>query len=84
MPFLPLFGLALPFLPVFGLGLALALAGIGLFALTLRKATSAELTKPAVKKADLRVQEAQVAEIKKLRIAGAVLVAVGAVLMVIS
>ncbi|PTX95789.1 hypothetical protein [Opitutus sp. ER46] len=68
-------------LPVFGLGLFFALAGLGLFAYTLRKTAPA----PApVKKAELRELEARQAETNKLRIAAAVGVVVGAALMVLS
>ena len=74
-------------LPVFGIGIFFALAGLGLFAMTLRNATEAAAKKP-LKKSEARELEAQKAtqrtESNKLRIAGAVCVAVGAALMVIS
>lgn len=69
-------------LPLLGLGIFFALAGIGLFALTLRKAKV-----PAVaplKKSELREAQARQAETLKLRIAGAISVAIGAVLMTLS
>ena len=68
-------------LPVFGLGIFFGLAGIGLFALTLRKVKPA----PApVKKSELRAQAALEVETKKLRIGAAVSLAVGAALMLLS
>jgi len=73
-------------LPLFGLGLALALGGIALFAITLRKPAEAAAGKPGIapKKSELRALEARATEMKKLRAAGAVCVAVGAVLMILS
>ncbi len=77
-------------LPVFGLGIFFALAGLGLFAMTLVKAKEAAAAKAGVplKKSELRDFEAQKTakqtEANKLRIAGAVCVAVGAALMTIS
>ena len=73
-------------LPLLGLGFSLAIAGIGLFALTMRRPKT-EATRPAgqpLKKAELRALEAQQTETKKLRIAAAIVVVVGAVLMVLS
>ena len=69
-------------LQAFGLGIFFALAGIGLFALTLRKTDVSAA--PARKSAALREQRARRTEVTKLRIAGAVSVLVGALLMVIS
>lgn len=75
-------------LPVFGLGIFFALAGLALFAMTLRGATSPASTGKPLKKSELRQLEArkevQKTESNKLRIAGAVCVAVGAALMVLS
>ena len=82
-------------LPIFGLGLAFALAGLALFVFTLRKpATSAE-DKPAklragtvsakrAARAGEQAQAAQQTETNKLRIAAAILVALGAAVMIIS
>lgn len=69
-------------LPLFGLGIFFALAGIGLFAITLRKQPEAP-TAP-VKKAELRAQEARQTEANKLRVAAVISVIVGAGLMLIS
>lgn len=78
-------------LPVFGLGIALALVGVGLFALTLRKPKPSGATEGAarpLKKSEVRDLETQKlarqTEATKLRIAGAVFAVAGAVLMVIS
>lgn len=75
-------------LPVFGLGIFFALAGLGLFAFTLRRATAAAAGNKPLKKSELRELEEQKAvqktEANKLRIAGAVCVAIGAALMVLS
>jgi hypothetical protein len=75
---------------ILGLGIFFALAGIGLFAFTLRKVNAGASTKPGVplKKSELRELEgrktAQKTETNKLRIAGAVCVAAGVALMVLS
>ncbi len=68
-------------LPLLGLGIFFALAGLSLFALTLRKEKDAKVP---LKKSELRVQEAQKVETNKLRIAAAVSVAIGAALMILS
>lgn len=68
-------------LPLLGLGIFFALAGLGLFAMTLRRKPDA----PApVKKAEIRELQAQRTETNKLRIAAVIAVAIGAALMVIS
>lgn len=69
-------------LPILGLGVFFALGGIALFAVTLRKATSPS-TAP-LKKSELRAQQAQQTETNKMRVAAAVMVAVGAALMFLS
>lgn len=73
-------------LPVFGLGIAVALLGLGMFAVTLRRSSAAAVA--PLKKSQVRALEvekaAQKTEANKLRIAGAVCVAVGAALMVLS
>jgi hypothetical protein len=77
-------------LPVFGLGLSFALAGLGLLAVTLRKAKAAEAGKAGapLKKSEVREREAEQAarqmETKKMRIAGAVCLALGATVMILS
>jgi hypothetical protein len=74
-------------LRLIGLGLFFALAGIALFAFTLRKAgASATAGTPGqpMKKSELRALEAQQAENNKLRIAAALAVVIGAVLMLLS
>jgi hypothetical protein len=68
-------------LPILGLGIFFALAGLGLFALTLRKEKNAKVP---VKKHEIRAQEAKNVETNKLRIAAAVSVAIGAALMILS
>lgn len=68
-------------LPILGLGIFFALAGLGLFALTLRKEKDAKVP---VKKHEIRAQEAQKFETNKLRIAAAVSVVIGAALMILS
>lgn len=68
-------------LPILGLGIFFALAGLGLFALTLRKEKDAKVP---VKKHEIRALEAQKNETAKLRIAAAVSVAIGAALMILS
>lgn len=68
-------------LPILGLGIFFALAGLGLFALTLRKEKEAKVP---VKKHEIRALEAQKTETAKLRIAAAVSVAIGAALMILS
>ena len=69
-------------LPLFGLGIFFALAGIGLFAITLRKAKVAAAA--PMKKAALREAQVRQAETVKLRIAAVISVAIGAALMMIS
>lgn len=69
-------------LPIFGLGVFFALAGIGLFAFTMRKQPSAP-TAP-VKKSELREQAVRQTETNKIRIAATISVIVGAGLMLIS
>lgn len=77
-------------LPILGLGIFFALAGIALFVFTLRKVAAPTLAKPGVplKKSELRELEAgkvaQKTETTKLRITGAILVAVGVALMALS
>lgn len=77
-------------LTIFGLGLSFLLAGIALFAMTLRQAKGTERDKAGapLKKSELRDLEAQKAahraETGKLRIAGAVCVALGATVMFLS
>lgn len=68
-------------LPILGLGIFFALAGLGLFALTLRKEKDAKVP---VKKHEIRALEAKKTETAKLRIAAAVSVAIGAALMILS
>ncbi|HVU33199.1 MAG TPA: hypothetical protein VHE61_07170 [Opitutaceae bacterium] len=74
-------------IPLFGLGIFFALAGVGLFAFTLRKPKT-EATGRPMKKSALREQAAEQAvrqaETGKLRIAAAISVVVGAALMMIS
>lgn len=69
-------------LQAFGLGIFFALGGVALFALTLRKANVSAA--PVRKSAAVREQRARQTEVTKLRIAGAVSVLIGALLMVIS
>lgn len=72
-------------LPLIGLGIAFSLGGLALFALTLRKATSAARPATApMKKSELRELQARQTETNKLRIAAAILVAMGAALMILS
>jgi len=76
-------------LRILGFGAAFALGGIALFAVTLRKPADPTAKLGAVpKKSELRDREAraaaQAAEAKKLRLVGAVCVAVGATLMILS
>jgi hypothetical protein len=67
------------------LGGFFALIGLGLFAYTLRKSTDAARAGGApVKKSELRAQQARQTETNKLRIGAAVLVAIGAALMMLS
>jgi hypothetical protein len=72
-------------LRILGIGAAFALAGLALFAVTLRKPAEPKAT---MKKSELREREAQrVAhndEAKKLRLVSVLCVAVGAVLMILS
>ncbi len=77
-------------LTIFGIGLSFTLAGLGLLGMTLRKAKSAQPAKAGapLKKSEVRELEAQKqaqqTETTKLRIAGAVCVVLGAVVMAIS
>lgn len=68
-------------LPVFGLGLACSLAGVALFALTLRKSAP---TSAPLKKSEQRAQAVEQSNTNKLRVAGAVLTVGGAILMLLS
>ena len=68
-------------LPLFGMGVFFAIAGIGLFSVTLRKA---KVAAAPVKKSELRELQARQLETTKLRIAAAISVAIGVVLMTIS
>lgn len=77
-------------LPILGLGIFFALAGLGMFAITLRNATAEAQKTPGapLKKSEQRELQAQRAaqqtESSKLRIAAAVSVAIGAALIVFS
>jgi uncharacterized protein YjeT (DUF2065 family) len=62
------------------LGIVFALGGLALFAYTLRKVQ----TPVNPKKSELRELQARQTETNKLRVAAAILVAVGAVLMIFS
>ncbi len=71
--------------PLLAIGLFLAVAGLALFAVTLRRPKLE--TRPAgqpLKKAELRALEAQRTDTNKMRIAAGVLVAFGAVLLILS
>lgn len=72
-------------LPLLGLGIFFALAGLALFAFTLRqpKTPSAPSTLPK-KKAELRAEQMMQTETTKLRMAAAFSAVLGAVLMLIS
>jgi hypothetical protein len=72
-------------LPIIGLAVALAVLGLGLFAITLLK-TAAPKSAPArpANKSELREQAARKAEAKKLRIASAGCVAAAAALLILS
>lgn len=63
------------------MGVFFALAGLALFAITLRKANVAAVP---VKKSQQRELQARQVETTKLRIAAAISVAIGVVLMTIS
>lgn len=67
-------------LPLFGVGVFLAIGGIALFAFTLRKAPASP-TPP--KKSELREMAAQQTETNKLRVAAAMLVVAGVLLLTI-
>ncbi len=77
-------------LSIFAIGLSFALAGIGLFAFTLRKGKAPELAKAgvAMKKSQQRELEAErrerQAESTKIRIAGALCTLLGAAVMILS
>lgn len=67
-------------LRLIGIGIFFALAGIGLFAMTLKK--PAQQSSAPVKKSELRQQAIEQSNTMKLRVAGAVMVVVGAVLTI--
>ena len=76
-------------LRILGLGAALALGGLALFAVTLRKpSVPADAKGGVVKKSELRereaLQAAQANESKKMRMVGALCVLAGAALMILS
>ena len=75
-------------LPVFGLGFFFVLAGVAMFAVTFLTAKATESARAPAKKSELRHLEAQratrQADTRKFRIGGAVCVAIGATLMVLS
>lgn len=71
--------------PLLAIGLFLAVAGLALFGATLRRPKTAP--RPAgqpLKKAELRALEAQQTDTNKMRIAAAVLVVFGTVLLILS
>ena len=69
--------------PILALGIVFALSGLALFAFAMRKKDEAPSAKP-VRKSDLRDIEIEQKNNVKMRIAGGILAAFGAVLVLIS
>jgi uncharacterized protein YjeT (DUF2065 family) len=69
--------------PIFALGLVFVFAGLAFVAFTLRKAAAAPGA-PAPRKSDLRALAVEQKNTQKMRIAGGVLAAFGAALVLIS